>query len=121
MDPIYEMFERIRKRPGMYLGKMSVTNLHIFTIGYVTAQLEFNENYKTSFSDFNHFIDKKFNNSSTMGWANLILKLTNGDEEKALERFFELLDEFKKQENRSVGNSTKNNRTKIQRTGAKTL
>jgi DNA gyrase/topoisomerase IV subunit B len=37
---LYEILEKIRVRPGMYIGKASVTVLFDFLVGYKTARRE---------------------------------------------------------------------------------
>lgn len=98
MESIYEMFEDLRERPGMYLGKKSITLLYVYFGGYIHKDFKANfTNYHTSFCDFTEFVRKYHNGSLSKGWSSLILDATDGDEEKAVDLFYELLDEFKKQ------------------------
>ena len=95
MELIYKMFEQLRTVPGMYLGKKSISRLYVFITGYVYAQFEFNDRYQTSFFDeFTSFVRKNHNNSGSKSWITLILEAASGDEEKAVDIFYELLDEF---------------------------
>ena len=97
MEPVYEMLGQLRAIPGMYLGKKSISRLYIFMTGYTYAQFEFNESYQTSFDEFTDFVRKYHNCSLSKGWSSLILDAVNGDEEKAVDVFYELLDEFLEQ------------------------
>lgn len=97
MEPIYEMFSDLRKRPGMYLGKKSITLLYVYFGGYTHNQVKSTPNYHSSFSEFTDFVRKYHDGSLSKGWATLILDGANGDEEKAVDIFYELLDKFLEQ------------------------
>lgn len=99
---IYNLIDRIRPRPAMYLGENSVSLLRAFLGGYMVAAYECEESFVEEcppFSDFHNWVAMKLDYyESTSGWANMLLKAENGDEAKALERFFVYLDDFKKRE-----------------------
>ncbi len=91
-----ELLDKIRPRPGMYIGYHSPTHLHSFLSG-----VSFASNYNSSdteqpnFGDFHDWIAKRLNYSeSTSGWAYMI-EDQRKDKEEALWLFFELLDEFR--------------------------
>lgn len=91
-----ELLDKIRPRPGMYIGHHSPTHLHSFLSGFSCAS-----NYKSSnteqpnFDDFNDWVAKRLNYyASTSGWAYMI-EDQREDKEEALWLFFELLDEFR--------------------------
>lgn len=96
--PIYELLERIKPRPGMYLGKKSITLLKAFISGYYFARQTNNVAILEEippFGKFHDWIARYYNwESSTAGWNNIILQEL-GDEAKALDVFFELLELFK--------------------------
>jgi len=94
MESVYEMFEDLRQRPGMYLGKKSITLLDVYFGGYIHDEFKSNPNYHTSFFGFTDFVRKYHNGSLSKGWPTLILDAVNGNEEKAVDLFYELLDEF---------------------------
>jgi len=58
MESIYKMFEDLRERSGMYLGKKSITLLYVYFGGYVHNELRLNSNYNTSFCGFTDFVRK---------------------------------------------------------------
>lgn len=96
----YEFIEKIRTRPGMWLGSNSVTALQHFLNGCRFALQEIgNDKADTLFPlDFyfmHEYTGFLFDLSDTAGWRNHILWKCGGDEEKALFKFFELFDEFK--------------------------
>ncbi len=91
---LYDLLELLRKRPGMYLGKASITLLDAFLNGYGTfhEQIDYGN---PPFYNFNDFVGKFYGKYTTAGWKNLILSDHYGNEQEALDRFFVLLDEFK--------------------------
>lgn len=96
MHDLYTLIEKIKKAPSMYLGRDSIICLQAFLSGYSVAKYELGEQPTKQDSDFMQFpewIRKRFNVQTSQSWANVILFYSE-DESKALDRFFELLDEF---------------------------
>lgn len=96
---VSSIIETIRKRPGMYLGSNSITALFHFLNGYVKAEKEHDvywrrEMFPLDFEYMSEFTNVRLNYSGNMGWCHHILVYCEGDEEKALNKFFELYDEF---------------------------
>jgi hypothetical protein len=98
MKNIYELLVLIRQRPGMYLGQRSLTALRSFIDGYYFALRENNilvEEEIPPFWQFHDWVARYYKwYESTAGWKNIILKEV-GDEAKACDVFFELLELFK--------------------------
>ncbi|MDE7432149.1 MAG: hypothetical protein K2N34_09590 [Lachnospiraceae bacterium] len=98
---ISSVINKIRKRPGMYLGSNSITALSHFLDGYQMAERDYDvcsreELFPLEFRYMHEFIRCKLNSENNLGWCSNILDFCNGDEEKALNKFFELFDEFTK-------------------------
>ena len=95
MEKHDEILLKIKERPSLYLGKKSLTLLHVFLGGYDTCYYDyFEKTAKTSFDGFEEFIRAKYNASkSYFNWAGNILNNTKTEEE-AFDKFFELYDEF---------------------------
>ena len=98
---ISNVIDMIRKRPGMYLGSKSITALNHFLNGYQFAKLEHNSNgserlFPLNFRFMNEFTKIQLGNNDNLGWCNHILNVCDGNEEKALDRFFDIYDEFRK-------------------------
>lgn len=98
----FEMIERMRERPGAWLGKKSITLLQAFLIGYSVAETDYNlkkpthQLFPLNWWFMHEFSKIKCNeSSSTAGWCNIILNYCRGDEEAALNKFYEIFDEFK--------------------------
>lgn len=98
MKNIYELLEMIKQRPGIYLGQRSLTALAGFIGGYFFAIAENNilvEEEIPPFRQFHDWVARYYKwYESTAGWKNIILKEV-GDEAKACDVFFELLELFK--------------------------
>ena len=106
----YDLLEMIRRRPKMYLGKPSITALYQFLWGIEFA-LKHIDIEKSNFDwkqfkpekerqylfGFQNWIGRKLLNQdkSAYNWDYVILCKTKGDESKALDLFFALLEEFK--------------------------
>ena len=96
---VYEFFDKIKERPAKYVGKKSLTRIQMFFYGYCYAldlqHIEFKGEKFKSYSFHDWIAEKLGWRESTSGWLNMILDKANGDEEKAVDLFYELLDEFK--------------------------
>ena len=65
--------------------------------GYDMRQREVGNNYNSILNGFNEFVDDYCGrNAPSAGWAMNIYHYVKGDEEKGLDMFYELLDEFLK-------------------------
>ena len=107
---IYVLLEFIRRHPSNFFGKYYFTELSAFLYGIefglnVLNKEKFVFNWKQFRPESEHphrvgfqsWISKKFLNiaESAYNWNYIILQQTNNDEEKALDLFFALLEEFK--------------------------
>lgn len=93
---VYELLDKIRRRPGMYIGYHSPTHLHSFLSGFLMGTGSALKTSETPhFNEFQDWVAGKFNYyESTSGWAYMI-EDQREDKEEALHLFFELLDEFR--------------------------
>jgi hypothetical protein len=93
---LYDLLERIRKRPSMYLGQASITHLRACLSGYNLARRELGiaaTEQDQSFLEFQDWIRQKFRVTSEQSWDKIILFYCE-DERGALEKFFQLWEEF---------------------------
>lgn len=93
---LYELLERIKKRPGMYLATSSVTRLDILLRGYSLARREVGlapTEQEREFEGFQKWVQEKYGITSGQSWAKIIL-FHSIDEQEALEKFFELFAEY---------------------------
>lgn len=96
---VYDFFEKIRPRPALYVGKKSLSKIQAFFYGYLYAvrfnDIDFDLGKFDSYSFHDWVAEKLGWYESTSGWLNMILKEVDNDEEKAVDLFYELLEEFK--------------------------
>lgn len=96
MLSFYELLEKIKQRPALYLGKRSISHLQVFLDGYTFARRQLAvplSEQEQEFEEFQDWIEKRFNQQSTQSWTRIILFYSE-DESDALEQFFRLFEEF---------------------------
>lgn len=96
---IQSVIDRVRKRPGMYLGSKNLTALSHMLGGYKLAESDMGiyqkaELFPLDFRYMQEFTKVRLKCNDNLGWWNHILNFCDGDEEMALDKFFELYDEF---------------------------
>lgn len=93
---LYDLLARIKKRPGMYLGKVSLTRLKMLLMGYSMSRgelgLQLTQEEK-KFAQFQQWIQRKYQINSSQGWETIILSKVE-DEKLAFDLFFELFERF---------------------------
>jgi len=99
INNIYDLIEKIKSRPAMYIGDNKISSFRSYIDGYSSALKIHGIKFESTFPPFWYFhewVMQKYNwRESTTGWNNIILKENNYDDEKSLTIFFELFDEFK--------------------------
>lgn len=96
MLDLYDLIRNIQKRPAMYLGQPSITHLRAFLAGYFFARHQSEQpetEQEQHFSDFQTWVQQQFKVTSSQSWDKIILFFSQ-DEQKALELFFQLFNEF---------------------------
>lgn len=97
MGGLQEVLKRIKEKPGMYIGRASVTDLFMFIVGYEFARGELDidlNDWEADFHEnFHDFVEKKYNLHTSKSWASIIM-LYCRDEKTGFERFFQVLEEF---------------------------
>ena len=103
MDRVYDIVQKVKDKPNVYLGRPSIMCLQAFLSGYNVAQYQLGEplNDPDCFDGFQEWIQEKFKINSSQSWANIILFYSE-DERDALRQFFELFDEFVKRNSSTV-------------------
>ncbi|CCK74879.1 MAG: hypothetical protein KBT75_12050 [Oleispira antarctica] len=113
---LYDIFEKISVRTGMYIGEQNLSNLRSYIGGYEIAMysVKAQNNTAPDFSDFHNWVAKKYGfYESTAGWHNMILAVEMGlpvkginwesyskeaseaQHKQSLVRFFRLVQEFR--------------------------
>jgi hypothetical protein len=105
MPILPDLLEKIRKRPGMYLGECSLSALYHTIGGYELALgvhgIENDATLRLP-DDFNDWVAYRLHyKESTSGWKRMILG-ASGNEVTAFTRFFELLDQHAARRSRVV-------------------
>ncbi|MFM8008734.1 MAG: hypothetical protein ACKO86_28285 [Dolichospermum sp.] len=96
---LYDLLTKIKQRPGMYLGKVSITRLKILLMGYSMSRGELGlqlTQQEKQFSQFQKWIQGKYQINSAEGWETIILSQVE-DEKLAFDLFFQLWEQFKNQ------------------------
>lgn len=104
MSGLLDVLEKIRLRPGMYIGRPSVNDLFMFLVGYEFARSELGveptEQEQKFYDEFQPWLQKKLGVTTVTSWAKLIM-LSCQDEKAGFDYFFQLLDEFFQSDKRS--------------------
>lgn len=98
MLDLYDLLGKIKQRSSLYLGKRSLSHLHVFLDGYSFALRQIGipiTEQEKKFEEFQEWIENRFNQADTQSWSRIILFYAE-DEADALNRFFDLFEEFLK-------------------------
>lgn len=91
--------ERIRKRIGMYIGSHNLEDLFLYESGYFDALNQFASDVKGDFTFdwFEVWVKEKlgYKYQNSMGSTRLICNEVGDEENKTIDLFYELLDEYK--------------------------
>ena len=101
MATIFDLLDRIRKSPATYMGYPSVSGLFMLLNGYEIARselgVELTAEEEQFYDEFQPWLQRKLEVRSVTSWAKLIM-LSCHDEKTGFEKFFDLLDEFRRRE-----------------------
>ena len=94
LDKTYELLQKIKKCPEIYLGRRSLELLHIFLCGYRYHEQECQGEYQPDcLNDFNQYMQEKHELCTDHNWASVIRFFSSSDE-KAFETFYIEMEEF---------------------------
>jgi hypothetical protein len=91
-----EILKGMKKRPGIYLGSSSITRLNMVLRGANLARREVGvppTEPERKFEGFQLWVQEKYGINSGQSWSKIIL-FYSVDEYEALQKFFELLEEY---------------------------
>ena len=97
-ETLYQVLDKMRERPALYIGEYSITALYHFVQGFFMA-CDGGTKEVPNFDGFNNFVGKYYGEYTTAGWKNLILSDHFGNEQEALRQFYTLLDAFRAMRN----------------------
>ncbi|MBE8989343.1 hypothetical protein [Nostoc sp. LEGE 12450] len=121
MSEVYEILAKIQAKPGMYIGRPSVSDLFMFLVGYECSRselgIENTEDEEDFYGEFQPWLQKKLGITTVSSWAKMIMLYCH-DERAGFEKFFNLLDEFK-QRNQNLDANEVNNISQVVATAVK--
>ncbi|MBW4611729.1 MAG: hypothetical protein KME21_00290 [Desmonostoc vinosum HA7617-LM4] len=111
MSGVYEILAKIQAKPGMYIGRPSVSDLFMFLVGYECSRselgIENTEKEEDFYGEFQPWLQKKLGIKTVSSWSKMIMLYCH-DERAGFEKFFNLLDEFKQRNQDLNGNEVSN-------------
>lgn len=97
MSALFNLLENIKNKPGLYLGRASISSLRMFILGYRFSRSELDiantETESDFYKNFQPWLQNRLSIHTVNAWDKIIL-LTCIDEKAAFDYFFQLLDEF---------------------------
>lgn len=96
---VYQFLDVLRERPALWLGDHSLTRLDAFLQGCWFMGHVFFLDCRESppFGKLHDWVAQRLGwGRTSAGWCTIILHECGGDERRALDRFFELLDEYRR-------------------------
>ncbi|MCF4966744.1 hypothetical protein [Nostoc sp. CMAA1605] len=97
MSTLFELLEKIKSKPGLYLGSASISNLRMFIQGYRFARSEVGitntEAESDFYKNFQPWLQNRLSIRTVNAWDKIIL-LTCIDEKAGFDYFFQLLSLF---------------------------
>jgi len=96
MPDLYDLIRNIRKRPAMYLGQPTLSNLRTFLAGYTFARRQQGipaTAQEQTFAEFPLWLQKEFSTSDPKYWDQVVLAICPNDQEP-FDLFFQLFEQF---------------------------
>ncbi|MEC4815038.1 MAG: hypothetical protein SAK29_17425 [Scytonema sp. PMC 1069.18] len=97
MSKLFEILKKTKAKPGMYIGRASVSDLFHFIVGFKTAlrelEVEATKEEMDFYREFQPWVQKKYHVSTSNSWAKIIM-LHCGSEQEGFHAFYRLLEEF---------------------------
>jgi hypothetical protein len=97
MDSLFALLEKVKAKPGLYIGKASIADLRMFIVGYRFARSEAKllptESESDFYKNFQPWLQIRLNVRTSNAWDKIIL-FTVPNEQQAFDYFFQLLEEF---------------------------
>lgn len=97
MSTLFPLLEKIKAKPGLYIGTASISHLRMFIVGYRFARKEMGIEATSAehdfYQNFQPWLQNRLSIHTVSAWDKLI-RLTCIDEKAAFDYFFQLLEEF---------------------------
>lgn len=115
MSDLLTIINKIKIKPGMYIGTTNVNNLFMFLVGYKTARQELgiklNELEILFYREFQPWLQKRLGIETVNSWAKII-SFYCLNEQEAFNYFFELFEEFLQENLDNYNQFTESNNNK---------
>ena len=100
LQTIYDLFDLMRERPGMWIGEPSITRLYLFIEGFEMGLRAAQRSFVPETPNFGEFHDwiaaRLHRRKNGHGWCDMLLDDANGKEAAAFDRFWIELDAFRR-------------------------
>lgn len=96
MNDVDMLLQTIKKRPCLYIGKKSLDRLVTYVSGYMHRAYEAEGVHQEFLPGFQDYIAELYGIHSAHHWSSII-QFYCSYEEEAFDKFYELLDDFLKQ------------------------
>ncbi|WP_353931435.1 hypothetical protein WJM97_02240 [Okeanomitos corallinicola TIOX110] len=77
MTGVFEIFKKVRTKPGMYIGRSSVSDLFMFLVGYEYARselgIETTQEDDDFYGEFQPWLQQKLGITTVSSWAKMII------------------------------------------------
>jgi hypothetical protein len=77
MNGVFEVLEKIRTKPGIYIGRSSVSDLFMFLVGYECARseldIELSQEDDEFYGEFQPWLQQKLGIKTVSSWAKMIM------------------------------------------------
>ena len=93
MSTVYEMIQKIRARPKMFLGHPSVNNLYVFLTGFTYARKDDGVGDFDFLAGFGQWVHDRYRITSTQSWAQIIQFFSTCEEDE-LPLCWKLMDQY---------------------------
>ncbi len=106
MSGLFSILEKIKTKPGMYLGRASVSDLFMFLVGYESARselgIDLTEEEEIFYTKFQPWLQEKLKITTNSSWAKIIMLNCHDEntgfqrlENKSLDDIFREIEQFR--------------------------
>lgn len=93
---LYMIINKVKEKPGLYIGEPSLSKLYIFILGYIQCMRERDKDSPEFLSYFQNYIEVQYKINKTLifrHWSDIIL-FFNANEEEAFFEFYVKMEEY---------------------------
>lgn len=101
MSNLFNVLEKVKSQPALYIGSSAIRDLRLFIVGYRFARSEMEISVDPEESDFHKnfqpWLQRRMGILTTKSWDKIIL-FQSSNETVAFQQFFQLLEEFRQRD-----------------------